>query len=473
MIFSTYTFILLFLPITFFGYRMLSLMNNSLYAKIWLVIASLYFYAQGSGKFFYIFTFIVLFNYVIGTMIVRSSGPMLRRLLLGVGLFENIATLAYYKYTNFFLENLNAVSGHSYSLKNIILPIGISFFTFQLISFLVDCYRRKVEQFSLVNYLVFITFFPQLVVGPIVHHSDIIPQLEERQQRLFHSENFMRGVFLFSMGCAKKIALADPLTAFAQGFYSDVASADSITAWLAVIGYTFSYYFDLSGYADMAIGIGLMFNIRLPSNFNSPYKARNFRVYWQRWHITLSRFLSDYIFRGIYKKGRGSFNFYFAVMVTFFVSGMWHGAGWTFILWGILNGGFVCASHFMYRNKIALPFALAWTLTFIGIIATRILFVSTDLPHAGEVLKALFQFHEFAGLGAMGIAKEIVIYIAYHLYTCVLLLIAACIIYFAKNSEQILDRFKPNFRYALATACLLVLSLSQMTTVSDFLYFQF
>jgi len=466
----------MFLPITFFGYRVLSLLKNSAYGKLWLVFASFYFYAQGSGTFFYVFVGIVLFNYVIGTMIVRANHAGrkgLKRLLLGLGLLQNIGCLGYYKYTNFLIENINAVSGQSLTLTKIILPLGISFFTFQLIAFLVDCYRGKVEQFSLINFLVFITFFPQLIVGPIVHHSDVIPQLQEKSQRLFNRENFMLGVFLFSMGCAKKVSLADPLTAFAQGFYADIAAADTLTAWVAVIGFTLSYYFDLSGYADMAIGLGLMFNVKLPENFNSPYKARNFREYWQRWHITLSRFLSDYIFRGVYKKGSGSFNFYYAVMVTFLVSGFWHGAGWTFVLWGIVNGIFVCASHFMYRNKLALPFWLAWTLTFIGVVACRILFVAEDLSDALAVARMMFDFHQFAGLGVTGVINEITHYVAYHLYIVVLLLLSMIIAFFLKNSGQMMREFTPKFKYALAAALLFGLALSQMTDVSDFLYFQF
>ncbi|WP_337104018.1 MBOAT family O-acyltransferase [Paenibacillus sp. YIM B09110] len=476
MVFSTYTFILMFLPITFFGYRVLSLLKNSFYGKLWLVLASLYFYAQGSGKFIGIFIAIVLFNYFVGTMIVRakeSGRGFLAGLMLTIGLIQNVGCLGYYKYTNFFLENVNAALGRPYTLMEIALPLGISFFTFQLIAYLVDCYRGKVDEFSFINFLVFTTFFPQLVVGPIVHHGEIIPQLEEKSQRLFNKDNFMLGLFLFSIGAAKKVSLADPLTTFAQGYYANIAAGDFYTAWIAVLAYTISYYFDLSGYADMAIGLGLMFNVKLPENFNSPYKARNFREYWQRWHMTLSRFLSDYIFRGVYKRGSGSFNFYSAVMVTFLVSGIWHGAGWQFVIWGVLNGVFVCASHFMSRNKLAMPFAIAWTLTFAGVVGTRILFVSDDIGQTMDVIRMLFDFHQFAGLGLKEIFTDTVTYAAYHLYTIVLLIVASCIAFFFKNTGEIKQNFKPNFKYALASALLLGLALSQMEEVSDFLYFQF
>ncbi|MDF2836296.1 MAG: hypothetical protein K0Q63_1936, partial [Paenibacillus sp.] len=373
MIFSTYTFIFVFLPITLLGYRLLSYLGWMNLAKLWLVLASIYFYSKGSGTFIFLFIADILANFVIGTLIVKMADKQAiwtKRLLLTAGLLLNVGFLGYYKYANFAIENINLLTGGAFPLLDVVLPLGISFFTFQLIAYLVDCYRGKTKETPILEFLLFITFFPQLIVGPIVHHADIIPQFRDRKVALFSGANMILGIFLFSMGCAKKIMLADPLTSYAATFYSDVAAGDTITAWVASVGYSVSYYFDLSGYADMALGLALMFNIRLPHNFNSPYKARNFREYWQRWHMTLSKFLSDYIFRSFYRKGSGSFNFYFSVMMTFFVSGFWHGAGWQFIVWGIVNGVFVCLSHMMYRNKWQLPFLVAWTMTFAGIVGT-------------------------------------------------------------------------------------------------------
>jgi alginate O-acetyltransferase complex protein AlgI len=445
-------------------------------AKLWLVMASFYFYAQGSPQFVYIFGAAVLFNYGIGFLMIRSKGRFAlsqKRALLAIGLIQNITLLGYYKYSDFIITNYNTVSGESIPLLGILLPIGISFFTFQLIAYLIDCYRGQVGEYSFINYLLFITFFPQLIVGPIVHHKEIVPQFEDEQQPLFNRENVMLGLFIFSIGCAKKILLADPLTVYAQSFYSDVAGAGVIEAWVGSLGYTFSYYFDLSGYADMAIGLGLFFNILLPQNFSSPYKARNFREYWQRWHMTLSKFLSDYIFRGVYKKGDGSFKFYYAVMVTFLVSGFWHGAGWSFVLWGLLNGLFVCAAHFMTRNKLMLPFLIAWLLTFIGIVGTRVLFVSTSTSQAMDVFRKLVDFSEFSALSFSQGLELVTTFFAYNLYTMVVLLLGMAIAFFFKNSTEIAGKFKPNIKYAAFAALLFTLSLSQMTAVSDFLYFQF
>lgn len=476
MIFSTYTFLFIFLPITFLGYRLLSLFKNQQAAKLWLVIASIYFYAQGSGSFTLLFLADIFINFAIGSLIVRvrhRGNNWAKSILLTLGLLLNIAFLGYYKYANFAIENLNAISGQAFPLLEIVLPLGISFYTFQLIAYLADCFRGVTKGTPIIDFMLFITFFPQLIVGPIVHHADVIPQYQDKNMRLIYPPHIMLGMFLFSIGCAKKMMLADPLTSYASAFYNNVGAGDMLTAWLASLGFTISYYFDLSGYADMAIGLALLFNIRLPQNFHSPYQARNFREYWQRWHMTLSKFLSDYVFRSFYKKGSGSFNFYFAVMMTFFVSGFWHGAGWQFILWGIINGIFVCFSHFMYRKKWKLPFVLAWALTFAGVVGTRILFVSDTALDAWTVIRKLLSLQEFAGMHVTEALNKLFIFGAHNAYIIVLLVIGMAISFFGRNTAQMAKDFQPGVKHAVAAGFLLGISLTQMTSVSTFLYFQF
>ena len=338
MIFSTYEFILIFLPITFCGYFLLQHFQYHNLAKIWLVLASFYFYAAGSPDFFPFFLGSVVGNYVVGNTLGKLQGAehrIERGLLLTAGVLANVGLLGYYKYTDFFIENVNFVAGTHIPLQHIILPIGISFFTFQLIAFLVDSFRGETESYDVLDYLLFITFFPQLIVGPIIHHAEVVPQFENKKNHKLIFDNVAMGLFIFSIGCAKKMLIADPLTTDAQGFFDNVtANLPIIRSWFHSIEYTVSYYFDLSGYADMAIGLGWMFNIRIPQNFNSPYKAKDFQEYWQRWHMTLSRFLGAYVFRNVYRKGVKYRNYYVATMVTFFVSGFWHGAGWTFVVWG-------------------------------------------------------------------------------------------------------------------------------------------
>jgi len=476
VIFSSYSFILIFLPITFLGYRLFNAFKLYDVAKLWLVFASLYFYAQGSASFVWIFIADVLFNLTVGAQLIqahKANAVWNKRILLAVGLAANILFLGYYKYYNFAIENINFLTGQTYALLQIALPLGISFFTFQFIAYLVDCYRGKALETSIIDFLLFVTFFPQLIVGPIVHQTDVVPQFNDKKQPLFNKTNMMLGMVLFSIGCAKKILLADPLTGYAVAYFNDTASGDTLTAWLSSFSYTLSYYFDLSGYADMAIGLGLFFNIKLPSNFNSPYKARNFREYWQRWHMTLSRFLSDYIFRSVYRKGKGSFNFYFAVMVTFLVSGFWHGAGWQFVLWGILNGVFVCMSHFMYRNNLKLPFIIAWVITFAGVVGTRILFVSDSMKESLQVFRTMFSAKDFANMDMSLVLNHVATFAAYHLYVIALLIVAMLISFFGRSTTQLMNEYKPKYWHAAAAAVLFGISLSQMTSVSNFLYFQF
>lgn len=472
MIFTTYSFFI-FLTIVLIVYRLLNALKFQQIGKIWLVLASFYFYAQGGGPFFPFFLGTVFFNYIIGTTLIKTRDKRNRIFLLLLGLVENLGLLGYFKYANFFIDNYNLVMDSNIVLGKIILPIGISFFTFQLIAYLVDCYRGETKDYSVVDYLLFITFFPQLIVGPIVHHKDMVPQFESEDQSIFNKENFFLGLFIFSLGCGKKVLLADPLTSYAKPFFANVNDLSFYHSWLASLSYTLSYYFDLSGYADMAIGMGLFFNIKLPENFNSPYKSRNFREYWRRWHMTLSRFLSDYVFRSIYNKGDGSFKFYFALMTTFFVSGFWHGAGWQFILWGIVNGIFVAMAHFMYRRKWALPKGLAWFLTFAGVVATRILFVSKGVSGAIAVYKKMFDFSSFAGLGFKEIIYNLCEFISYNSYTILILIIAMGISFFAKNTKEITEDSSFGYKHAIVIGVLLTISLIQMTIVSDFLYFQF
>lgn len=466
MLFSTYKFIFIFLPIVFAGYYIINKLLPNKFCKLWLVIASFYFYSQGSAKFFPIFVFTVFFNYFAGSIICKSKG-FYKKLALWVSLAENIGLLAYFKYTDFFIENINFITGSSIPYKNILLPIGISFFTFQLIAYIVDCYRDKVENYSILDFLVFITFFPQLIIGPIVHHKDIVPQVEDNTNKKINLDNIILGIFIFSVGCAKKTFLADPMTAYASEFFANHGYGNMLNGWSSALAYTFAYYFDLSGYADMAIGLGRLFNIKLPQNFNSPYKQRNFRDYWRCWHMSLSRFLSDYVFRSVYHKGDGSRKFYFSVMVTFFVSGFWHGAGWNFVLWGIVNGILVCAAHLMARKKLKMPFAIAWVLTFLGVILTRIMFVSPDFTTLLNAFRSLVVI--------TGVRSGFKIFFFDNLYTIVLMALSAYICFFTKNTSQITEGFSegPKYKYAIAAAFLLALSFFHMNSVSKFLYFQF
>ncbi len=479
MIFSSYKFIFLFLPIVYLGYVSLNKLKLEVIAKVWLVLASFYFYAQGSRTFLKFFIASVFFNYVIGSLIGSVKGEYAQRnkkMLLAIGLAENILLLGYFKYTDFFITNVNQLVGTNFALKGIVLPIGISFFTFQLIAYLVDSYRGLTKDYNVLNYLLFITFFPQLIVGPIVHHKDIVPEFEASDHTKFKKENILLAVFLFSIGCGKKLILADPLTDFAEDYFVNVyvSGVQSFwQSWFATISYTISYYFDLSGYADMAIGLGLFFNIRLPVNFNSPYKARNFADYWKRWHMTLSKFLSDYVFRLVYRKGAGSGNYYLAVMFTFFVSGFWHGAGWTFVVWGVINGFFVVCANFMKSKGWKLPLFIPYVLTFLGVMATRVLFVSKTFTDAFTVYKTMLNVSVFSGKSMSAILASLNTFATKNSISLCFLAVGMAVVFFGKSTTQISSEFKPSMRYAVLAGCVLAASFFWMGGVTKFLYFQF
>ena len=470
MIFSTYQFILLFLPITFCGYFLLHHIQMQLAAKLWLVLASFYFYAQGSPDFFPFFLGSVVGNYVIGSMLSKLQGDSHRRergFILTVGVLANCGLLGYYKYTDFFLMNVNRLTGSDFALKHIVLPIGISFFTFQLIAFLVDSYRGETKTYDILDYLLFITFFPQLIVGPIIHHGEVVPQFENPQNAKVNWNNVALGLFVFSIGCAKKMLIADPLTTDAQSFFGHINNhLPMLQSWFHSVEYTVSYYFDLSGYADMAIGLGCMFNIVIPQNFNSPYKAKDFQEYWQRWHMTLSRFLGTYIFRNVFRKGSKYRNYYVATMVTFFVSGFWHGAGWTFVVWGVVNGILVFIASYRNRKKKKTPVWLGVPLTFLLAVLTRILFVSTTFRDAWQVLKGLVR------VSSLHMA-DLTAFVTDNWYNIALTFVGLGICWFLPTTKKIAEKFTTDWKYLLYAAVLLIVCICSMDKVVQFLYFQF
>ncbi|MDR1956970.1 MAG: hypothetical protein LBQ30_08965 [Treponema sp.] len=469
MIFSSYGFMFLFLPIVFIGYFLLNRIAYIYAAKLWLILASFIFYALGSPSFFPVFLACIVGNYIFGSILSNlytGTEKRQRKAVLTIGILANVALLGYYKYTNFFITNINGIAHTDISLQHIVLPIGISFFTFQLIAFLVDSYSGFTKSYSILDYLLFITFFPQLIVGPIVHHREMVLQFEDVSNTRLNWDNLAVGLFLFSIGCAKKILVADPLTTHAQTFFNAIPDNPGFSeSWWCAIEYTVSYYFDLSGYADMAIGLGKMFNITIPENFNSPYQARNFQDYWQRWHITLSRFLGDYIFRKVYCKGSPYRNYYTATMVTFLVSGFWHGAGWTFILWGLVNGFFVCTASWMKRKHKRFPFVIAFVLTMLGVIVLRVLFVSATFADAWQVYQGMIHVTSLLEQGFLvpSIGPKLIITLSIGLLLC----------WFMPNSRCLATKFRISWIWLLFAGILIGLSLLRMNNGAVFLYFQF
>lgn len=465
MIFSSIEFTYFFLPLVFVTYFLLNKVNP-LWGKWSLVLFSFVFYWYGSHNFVYIFSISVVMNYLFGTFLNHLHGNTKKhwgKLVLTAGILMNVLILGYYKYTDFILENINTLIHSSIALKNIILPIGISFYTFQLIGYLVDSYRGETEGYKLIDYLLFITFFPQLIVGPIVHHKDVVSQYEDEKNMSINYKNLSSGIFLFLLGASKKLFIADALTPLAESAFHHVGDLTMVDAWFSSVGYTIAYYFDLSGYADMAIGLGLMFNIKIPQNFNSPYKATNFADYWRRWHITLSKFLGDYIFRSVKKKGGSTTNYYYAIFITFLVSGIWHGAGWNFILWGVINGCFVILSHVIDNSKIKIPPLIGWFVTFCGVILMWMLFVSESIHDFWMVVKRLFELNSFSLHNNTYATPKQLIFI----------ILGTIIALVFPNSTAIMKRFKPNKWFFLVVFILSIVAIFYLDRVGKFLYFQF
>lgn len=340
MLFNSFEFIFVFLPLCLLLYFGLNRFGQYKLAKGVLVLFSLYFYAFFNWSYLPIIITSILINYAISTGLKFSGEPLKRKILLSAGLLFNIGLLGYFKYYDFFISNMNMIFQSNFTLKHILLPLGISFFTFQQIAFVIDSYYRRVMMPSFLDYCNFVTFFPQLIAGPIVLPEEMLPQFEEKSNRTPNYKNIFDGIFIFGIGLAKKVIIADSIAVFANaGFDGDMVSYTFLEAWLISIAYTMQLYFDFSGYCDMAIGIGRMFNISLPLNFNIPYIAANFREFWRRWHMTLNRFLTQYLYIPLGGNRKGELRTHMNTMVVFGVSGLWHGAGWTFIIWGLLHGG--------------------------------------------------------------------------------------------------------------------------------------
>ena len=295
MLFNSYEFIFLFLPITFFVYFYLNKKRLTEVSKGFLVLSSLFFYSWWNIVYLPIILCSMLFNYLAGKFLTRSNFSN-KKIALTVGIVINLLLLGYFKYADFFIENLNIILGQKIDLFHLALPLAISFFTFQQIAYLVDSYKQETKEYDFLNYALFVTFFPQLIAGPIVHHKEMMPQFKKLKNKVINYKNISLGIFIFSIGLFKKVVIADTLSNLVNLGYSQVETLTLVEAWATSLSYTFQLYFDFSGYVDMAIGIALLFNIKLPINFNSPYKALNIQDFWRRWHITLTRFLRDYIY---------------------------------------------------------------------------------------------------------------------------------------------------------------------------------
>jgi D-alanyl-lipoteichoic acid acyltransferase DltB (MBOAT superfamily) len=427
VLFNSYEFIYAFLPVTALLFFAIAASGRALLAAGWLGLASLFFYGYWNPRYIVLLLASIAVNYLMGRGILYLRDMQrLRegRLLLAAAVTFNLGLLAYYKYANFFVNSLNAVAGAGFDLETIVLPIGISFFTFTQIAYLVDAYQGKARETNPVHYLLFVTYFPHLIAGPVLHHSEMMPQFADPRTYRFDATNFGIGSTFFFIGLFKKVVLADGI----QPYVGPVFDADPsypltfLEAWLGALAYTMQLYFDFSGYSDMAIGLSKMFNIDLPLNFNSPYKAHNIVEFWRCWHITLSRFLRDYLYIPLGGNRQGPPRRYANLMTTMLLGGLWHGAGWNFVIWGGLHGLYLVCNHAWQnfrvkvlghdlRRQTTAGHVMGVLLTFLAVVVGWVFFRAPSLAVAFNVLQGMAGLHGVvlpeqwaAGLAPDGVA---------------------------------------------------------------------
>ena len=472
MLFNTIEFLFIFLPITFFVYFFLNKKRLINLATGWLVIASLFFYSYWKIEYLPLILLSMVFNYSIGMTLSKNDNLKInKKILMIFGICGNLGLLFYYKYFDFLIYNLNKVFHGDFNYMHIVLPLAISFFTFQQIAYLVDSYRGETKEYDFLTYSLFVTFFPQLIAGPIVHHKEMMPQFASLRNRIINHKNISIGLFLLSIGLAKKVLLADFFSPFVQQTFDIIPHLTCFEAWCAAISYTFQLYFDFSGYCDMAMGIGYLFNIVLPQNFDSPHKARDISDFWRRWHMTLSRFLRDYVYFPLGGSRCSKLKTYRNLFVTFFLCGVWHGANWTFIIWGTIHGVAVCLHKFVKDLGLKLNLYFSTLLTFIFVSSALVMFRAETVHRAIDIYKSMIGLYGFAPIE---INKLRFAFENGDLKLSLFLLIPSIIIIFClPNSIEVSKKFKPNWVFGIFTFLILCASVITINRVSEFLYFQF
>jgi alginate O-acetyltransferase complex protein AlgI len=480
MLFNSYEFIFMFLPITFFIYFYLNSKRLTEASKGFLVVSSLFFYSWWNVIYLPLILLSMVFNYVIGTSLtkVEEHKKVSKKQLLSFGILANIGLLGYFKYADFFINNFNFAFGSDISLIHLALPLAISFFTFQQIAYLVDSYRGETKEYDFLNYGLFVTFFPQLIAGPIVHHKEIMPQFANVRNKVKNYRNIALGLFIFSIGLFKKVVIADTFAIWATNGFDLLEHLTLIEAWVTSLSYTFQLYFDFSGYTDMAIGASLLFNIKLPINFNSPYKATNIQDFWRRWHITLSRFLRDYIYIPLGGNKKGNFRTYNNLMATFIIGGLWHGAGWTFVFWGFLHGFALVIHRIWNQLGFKLNSIIGWLITFNFVNIAWVFFRAKEWEDAIKILKGMFGLSGFT-IGNLSVLKgrpidPFAFFIPSSLDTKInFLIIVVFLIIIPFLNKNKLFQINNIYFIIIISSLFLLLPILNLRNISEFLYFNF
>ncbi len=494
MVFSSYTFILAFLPVVLIGFALLGRIGPQRSRFVWLVLCSLVYCGWWRLPDLLPLVLSIAMNYRLGRWL-ETGNPRRKRWLLILGVSANLALLGYFKYAGFLMTSANALLGTTWDAPPIILPIAISFYTFQQIAYISDAYLGRTREHRFIDYCLFVSFFPQLIAGPIVHHGQMLPQFYRRRLR-FDSADLSVGISLFVFGLAKKVLIADELSPLV-GMVFDADPGSPLTfglAWVGLTAYALQIYFDFSGYSDMALGLGRLFGIRLPLNFNSPYRATSVIDFWKRWHITLSEFLREYLYIPLGGNRNGKSRRYVNLMLTMLLGGLWHGASWSFVLWGGLHGVYLMVNH-AWRSLVGtgkpeqayagglVGIWVSRVLTFAVVLIAWVPFRADGLPQIQRFYSAMFGLSGFdTGLGELGSDKAIII------LACLLL------VWLMPNVPTMMRRYRPTTGksltwdgwkplggwvwrpepfWAIVTGLLTVGCLMQMSRAGEFIYYRF
>ena len=469
MLFSSYEFLFCFLPITIIGYYLILNAKKVNMARGWLVIASLFFYGWFNIKYLPIIIVSILINFAIGKGIKKED--KYKKIYFIIGATFNVGLLCYFKYYDFFVENVNVLFKTNWTLKHLLLPLGISFFSFQQLSYLIDVYKGETKDYSLLNFSLFVTFFPQLIAGPIVLHSEIMPQFDDKEKQRLNWDNIASGIFMFSIGFFKKLVIADSFAVWATNGFDSTASLTFYQGWFVSLAYTMQIYFDFSGYSDMAVGIGKIFNIDLPANFLSPYKSTSISEFWRRWHITLGRALSTYVYKPLGGNRKGRVKTYINLLLTFLVSGLWHGAAWTFVFWGLLHGIASVIDRLFRDNNWKINKYVSWFLTFMFVNCAWVFFRAATFERAFEILKAMFSIPSGGAFNMAGIITNGSIIIIGLVY--ILLVISLVVTLSFKNTYELAETFDSTTINTVYVVILMMIGISFMPRISPFIYFNF
>lgn len=481
MLFNSYEFVFLFLPSAILVYFVIARFHCTELARVSLVIASLAFYSYWDVNYLPLLLSSILLNYWFGTRIQKYQN--LSTTCAGIGL--NLMLLAYFKYAAFFVHSINVAVGTSFTEPRITLPLGISFFTFTQIAYLVDAYRGETKHYRFIDYCLFVTIFPHLIAGPILYHKDIIPQFSRLRNFVLSHKNMALGISMFAMGLFKKVLIADTLAPYVNAVFNNCDAATFIEAWVGALGYTLQLYFDFSGYSEMAIGLGLMFNIRLPVNFDSPYKSLSIIDFWRRWHITLSTFLKFYLYIPLGGNRKGPRKRMRNLFVTMLLGGLWHGAGWTYVLWGALHGAYLMINHGWRKLNVKMPESLAWLITFSSVVLAWVFFRAESFHAAFALLKSmiglngimlpskLYESIPFVHSFALFTPGDFEVLLADRKRLILIPILLLVCIRLPNTRELMASFFEPNLKWACVVGLVLLICFMNFMKVTEFLYFQF